>query len=156
MQAAIMPLIGREKVTKMTEEYYLRVNNDLRGIYFTGLFNVVQQTPVDEGRARNNWFLSVGAPSGQTTTSKASGLAATRQLNQMPTGVLNKKVFFSNNLPYIKALEYGGYPDPVKLGTYDKKLKEHVKKSSGGFSKQAPGGWVRTTLIAMANKVRKL
>ena len=87
---------------------------------------------------------------------KASGLAATRQLNQMPTGVLNKKVFFSNNLPYIKALEYGGYPDPVKLGTYDKKLKEHVKKSSGGFSKQAPGGWVRTTLIAMANKVRKL
>ena len=151
-----MPLIGRDKVTKMTEDYYVKVNNDVRGIYFTGLFNVVQQTPVDEGRARNNWFLSIGSPSGNTTTSKAKGLGATRQLNQMPNLVLNKKVFFSNNLPYIETLEYGGYPNPVKVGSFDVKSKQYVKKSSGGFSKQAPMGWVRATLIAMANKVRKL
>lgn len=151
-----MPLIGREKVTKMTEDYYLRVNNDLRGVYFTGLFNIVKGTPVDEGRARNNWFLSIGAPSSNTTTSKAKGLGAIRELQQLPKRILNNKVFYSNNLPYIETLEYGGYPDPVKVGSLDVKSKKFVKKSSGGFSKQAPGGWVRGTLIAMQNKIRAL
>ena len=151
-----MPLLGREKVTKMTEEYYLKVNNDLRGVYLAGLFNVVQGTPVDEGRARNNWFLSIGAPSSKTTTSKAKGLGAIRQLQQMPKRILNNKVFFSNNLPYIETLEYGGYPNPVKVGSFDVKSKQFVKKSTGGFSKQAPVGWVRGVLIAMKNKVRKL
>ena len=151
-----MPLLGRERVTKMTEEYYTRVNNDLRGVYFTGLFNIVKGTPVDEGRARNNWFLSIGAPSSSTTTSKAKGLGAIRQLQQMPKRVLNNKIFYTNNLPYIGVLEYGGYPDPVKRGSWDVKDKKFIKKSSGKFSTQAPDGWVRATLIAMKNKVRKL
>ena len=151
-----MPLIGREKVTKMTEDYYLRVNNNLRGVYFQGLSNIVHGTPVDEGRARNNWFLSIGSPSSSTTTSKAKGFGAIRQLRGMPKGILNKKVFYTNNLPYIETLEYGGYPSPVTLGTYDKKTKRYVKRSEGGFSKQAPKGWVRSTLISMRNKIRSL
>jgi len=145
MQAAVMPLLGKEKFKKLTDEGYESINNDLRGVYLQGLFNIVKGTPVDEGRARNNWFLSIGAPSGKTTTSKAKGLGALRQLRQMPKRVLNRKIFYTNNLPYIETLEYGGYPDPSK-----------GEKTAGGFSKQAPGGWVRGVLIAMSNKIRAL
>jgi len=62
----------------------------------------------------------------------------------MPKIVLNKKIFYTNNLPYIGVLEYGGFPVPGGDLT------------SGGFSKQAPEGWVRKTLIQMQNKIRSL
>ena len=157
MQAAIeMPLIGRENVKKLTDESMERINKDLRGVYLSGLFNVVMGTPVDEGRARNNWFLSMGTHSSKTTTSKSKGLGAIRSVRQMPDNVFNNKVYFTNNLPYIESLEYGGYPNPVKKGSWDKKKKQYVKRSESGFSKQAPGGWVRTTLIAMQNKIKTL
>ena len=151
-----MPLKGKEKFKKLTSEGYERINNNIRGVYLQGLFNIVKGTPVDEGRARNNWFLSMGAASNKSTTSKSKGLGAIRQLRNMPKLVLNKKIFYTNNLPYIETLEYGGYPSPVKKGSYDKKKKSYDVRSSGGFSKQAPGGWVRATLIAMRNKIRVL
>ena len=156
MQTAIMPLLGKENFKKLTDEGYERINKDLRGVYLQGLFNIVKGTPVDEGRARNNWFLTIGAPSSSTSTSKSKGLGAIRSIKQTPQLVLNKKIFFTNNLPYIETLEYGGYPDPVKVGSFDVKSKKFVKKSEGGFSRQAPGGWVRKTLIAMSKKIGTL
>ena len=88
-----MPLKGKENFKKLTSEGYERINDNLRGVYLQGLFNIVKGTPVDEGRARNNWFLSMDAPSNKSTTSKAKGLGAIRQLRQMPKLVLNKKMF---------------------------------------------------------------
>lgn len=140
-----MPLIGRENFNKLTSEGLERVNKDLRGVYLSGLLNVVKGTPVDEGRARNNWFFTIGTPSNKATTSKSKGLGAIRSVRQMPDYVLNKKMYFTNNLPYIETLEYGRYPNPNK-----------GIKTAGGFSTQAPGGWVRATLIAMRNKIKTL
>lgn len=152
-----MPLKGRAKVDKAIEETYLQANDDVRGVYLQGLYNIVIATPVDEGRARNNWFLTTGAPSSKSTTSKSKGLGAIRQLRQMPKRVVNQKMFFTNNLPYIETLEYGGYPNPVKKGTWVKKSKSYEVRSTGGYSKQvAPDGWVRKTLKAMAKKIRQL
>lgn len=151
-----MPLRGRENFDKLTAKGLENINKDLRGVYFAGLTNIVQGTPVDKGRARNNWFLSVFTPSNESTTSVSNGLSALRSLRQMPKYVLNKKIFYTNNLPYIETLEYGGYPDPVERGSYIKKSKKYEKLSSGGFSKQAPNGWVRSTLIKMRNKIRSL
>lgn len=151
-----MPLIGRDKVDKMLESSYLKLNDDLRGVYLAGLFNIVIETPVDTGRARNNWFLTIAAPSSQTTKSNSGGLGAVKQLRGMPKRVLNRKIYYTNNLPYIATLEYGGYPNPVKKGSYNKKKKSYEILSSGGFSKQAPSGWVRSTLIKMRNKIRNL
>jgi hypothetical protein len=75
----------------------------------------------------------------------------------MPKRVVNKKMFLTNNLPYIETLEYGGYPNPVKKGSWDVKGKKFTIKSTGGFSKQvAPDGWVRKTLKSMASKIRQL
>ena len=150
-----MPLIGRKGVDDAIDDLVMSVNNDVRGVYLAGLSNIVKETPADTGRARNNWFLTVNAPSNRTTTSKDSGGGSSlSQAGKLPKSVLGKKIYFTNNLPYIGALEYGGYPKPVKKGSYING--KYQKLSSGGFSKQAPNGMVRKTLILMRNKIRSL
>ena len=152
-----MPLHGLDDVKKMIAKNKRDANDNIRGVYFSGLSNVIKGTPTDTGRARNNWFLSVGVPfSLAGRSSKKDGGGSERSLTQMPKWVLNKKVYFSNNLPYIGILEYGGYPSPVKIGSYIKRSKSFEIVSVNGFSKQAPNGWVRAALIKMQNKIRSL
>jgi hypothetical protein len=150
-----MPLLGREKVDQMIDDKYEDLNNKVRGVFFQGGAAIIIQTPVDTGRTRANWHFDVGSPTSQTTNSKDS-FKGLRDLNKMPSFIFNKKMFITNNLPNIIPLEFGGYPNPVKLGTWNKKKGQYEKRSEGGFSKQAPGGWVRATLIKMRNGIRKL
>lgn len=152
-----MPLTGVDDVKKMLAKNKKLGNEKIRGVYFSGLANIIRQTPVDEGRARNNWFLSVSITfSLSGRTSKKGGGGSERSLQGMPKWVLNKKIYLTNNLPYVALLEYGGYPSPVKKGSYDKRKKKYEILSINGFSKQAPNGWVRKTLIEMQNKIRAL
>lgn len=110
---------------------------------------IVKKTPVDTGRARANWNISVGSVDDSTTEeTKKTGLK--HEISEInPSG--DESIFISNNLPYITTLEYGGYPSPVKKGTYDKKTKTWEIRSSGGFSKQAPNGMVGVTLANNEN-----
>jgi len=150
-----MPLKGRKNVNLAINNLVKSANDDVRGVYLAGLANIVQETPADKGRARNNWFLSVGAPSNRTTTSASvGGGGSLSQAGKMPQDVLNNKIFFTNNLPYIGILEYGGFPSPVEKGSWIKG--RYQKLSANGFSKQAPNGWVRATVIKMGNKIRSL
>ena len=153
-----MPLLGREKVSFELEVGIKdRMNTNLKGVYLSGLGNVIAGTPADEGIHRNSWKLSVGVPSNATTTSKSkTGASSIRQLAKMPAVVLGKKIYFTNNAPAINILEYGGFPTPVKRGSYIKSSKSYEILSIRGFSKQAPSGWVRAALIAMRNKIRSL
>ena len=57
-----MPLQGLDNVKKMIAKNKKEANDNIRAIYFNGLSNMIKGTPVDEGRARNNWFLSAGIP----------------------------------------------------------------------------------------------
>lgn len=134
-----MPLQGQVDLSKVKKI----LNKDLKGVYFSGLKQIVEQTPVDTGRARNNWFLSVGQPfslSGQTNS-----LAQITE--NMPKSVIGKNLYFTNNLPYAVTLEYGGYPNPPQNPT---------GKTQGGFSLQAPNGWVRSTLKLMQRRIANL
>jgi len=153
-----MPLLGREKVDfELKVGVKDRLNTTLKGVYLSGLGNVIAGTPADEGIHRNSWFLTTGIPSNATTTSKNKiGSSSIRQLSKMPAVVIGKKLFFTNNAPAINILEYGGFPSPVKRGSYIKASKSYEILSVRGFSKQAPNGWVRAALIAMANKIRSL
>ena len=153
-----MPLLGREKVQHELEVGILnRMNTNLKGVYLSGLGNMIAGTATDKGIHRNAWRLSTGAPSSATTTSKSKvGASSLRQLAKMPAVVLGKRIFFTNNAPAISILEYGGFPTPVKQGSYIKASKSYEILSIRGFSKQAPNGWVRATLIAMGNKIRSL
>jgi hypothetical protein len=84
---------------------------------------IVTKTPVLTGRARHNWFPSLGAPIGYSTNDVAgvsvTGQArtaeemsrintVTRKLKALPLG--RTEVFIANNLPYIQGLEDGRSP----------------------------------------------
>lgn len=108
---------------------------EVRKNYAFALYSsIVKKTPVDTGRARSNWNVSVGSPDLSTTedTRKKPKLK-----DKMPDPNGDESIFISNNLPYITKLEYGGYPNPPKKGS---------GKTVNGYSKQAPEGMVGVTL----------
>ena len=152
-----MPLKGLGNVRLAIGDLKESANDNVRAVYFTGLRAIIEQTPRDEGRAINNWFLTSRQPSTQTRGKNKAGTASQKSAATMSRNVLNKTFYFTNNLPYIHVLEYGGYPTPVKKGTYNKRTKTYEIRSIDGFSRQvAPKGWVRAVVIRMQNAIRKL
>lgn len=98
-----------EAVTKKKRLIGLKV---LRG--------VVLKTPVDTGRARANWQLSINIP--KTDIKKTTNNTAIADGNRkLKTIKLGEDIYITNNLPYIGRLERG-------------------------HSKQAPRGMVALTL----------
>lgn len=143
-------LIGRKKLDMAIKERIENLNKGLKSIYFKTLADIVEMTPADTGRARQGWFLTVNNP----TSSIAGG--GVSQLTKMPKNVLGKKIYFTNNTSYINVLEYGGFPSPVKKGSYDKISKSYIKLSANGFSKQAPNGFVRVNLKKAQTRIKQL
>lgn len=151
-----MPLKGLDNVKKALDKVVENLNDDVKGVYLAGLKNIVEGTPARKGVARNNWFLSEGTPVGAFKSAPSLGGSASLNsiLRGMPDSVLSKTLYFTNNTPYINVLEYGGYPNPVKYGSYFEG--RFQKLSSGGYSKQAPGGFARKSIKLMQAKIRTL
>ena len=106
---------------------------------------IVLKSPVDSGRFRSNWQVSIGSvpsgtqegnvfPQGDAVDVKgpiyyaklSGGEAALFGANAGDT------IYFANNLPYARRLEEGGYPDGPKV--------------ENGRSSQAPNGMVALTI----------
>lgn len=83
---------------------------------------VSERTPVDTGTARANWNLFVGEPDDTVRTRPAGAppARAVRMTSALPADG-PRKVYITNNIPYIVKLERGG-------------------------SRQAPAGMVDVTL----------
>lgn len=113
---------------------------EVRKSYAFALYSsIVKKTPVDTGRARGNWNVSVGSPDEsvddpaaytssyskkKNENSKAKRPAARlkyKDTSSIPEPDGDESIFIANNLPYITSLEYGS-------------------------SKQAPNGMVGVTL----------
>lgn len=133
-----MPLIGRKKVSKAIAELVSRKNDALRAQTIILFSEVIVGTPVDTGRARANWFLTENTPSNKTTQSTTPS----NEAKKVPKNMLGKKTLLTNNLPYIETLEFGGFP------------KKSTEKTSGGFSRLAPKGWVRKALLRMQKRIK--
>lgn len=116
---------------------------------------LILRTPVMSGRARASWNLSTGKmnltvpPPGQSHYDPITPENAVSALKSLG---LYDVIWIASGLPYINVLEYGGYPDPVKIGTWNPKLRQFEIRSAGGFSKQAAAGMLRVTL----DEVREL
>ena len=80
---------------------------------------IIRRTPVDTGRARGNWFAEIGKAHNGTTESKTANFSDVESKSINSIGDI---FFFTNNLPYIKSLEFEGH------------------------SKQAPAGMVRVSI----------
>lgn len=105
-------------------------------------------TPVDTGFARSSWDGGIGAIPNNPA---AASPEAARERTQM--AILRARagdvIYLANNAPYITTLEFGGYPNPVKRGTRSKRARGFTQfeiRSVGGFSYQAPRGFVRIVL----------
>jgi len=154
-----MPLIGRVNLNKAIKNKVGGLNEKLTAIYVKTLSNIVSATPVhfkDGGRLKNNWFLTVAQPSGKTRGGSANGSSSLAELGKMPDYVLDKKIYFTNNLPYANTVEYGGYPliKDQSNGTWTGSRYQHL--SSRGYSRQAPNGMVRVNIKKMEARIKKL
>ncbi len=149
-----MPLIGLDKVEKAIDNIVLEQNKKVKAIYIQGLSAVITGTPVsfkDGGRLRNNWFLTTEKPSQSTRGPNSRGSASYSSLSKMPDYVLDKTIYFTNNMPYAVTVEYGLYPKNPKLGTWTGS--QYQKLSQNGYSKQAANGMVRVSLTKMRAKL---
>lgn len=92
-------------------------------------------TPYDTHQAQSNWFVEMDGCSGKTsddTTLANLPLAQATVATALAKGkTLPNYFILYNNLPYIRHLEYGLYPNPPKNPT---------GKTLNGFSVQAPRG----------------
>ena len=155
-----MPLIGLDKVHKAVDKLVDNQNKKVRAVYIQGLSAVITGTPVsfkDGGRLRNNWFLSVESPSSGYGR-KAEGKSATgshASVARMPSYVIDKVIYFTNNSPYANIVEYGLYPKNPKLGSFTGS--GYQKLSTNGYSdqlpKEQPRGMVRTALVKMRKEL---
>lgn len=104
----------------------VEVHTVIRKIAFEAFKRVVLRTPVDTGRARANWGVTIGRMSQFTTegTDKGGGKTLQAAMEGVNAWSTDGSIFLTNNLPYISALEFG-------------------------HSGQAPQGMVRVTLAEM-------
>jgi len=70
--------------------------------------SVVLDTPVDEGRARGNWYPSINSPSSEVNEDSKGAAASLGRLGGVVGGAkLGQVIWMTNNLPYILPLENG-------------------------------------------------
>ena len=95
----------------------------VRKIAIDAFSEVILKTPVDTGRARGNWLVSIGdASAGTVELNDKTGQVTIGEVQAEALGLeLGDVIYLSNNLPYIEALE-------------------------DGWSGQAPSGFVKLTV----------
>jgi hypothetical protein len=104
---------------------------EVRKICLDLLTGIVLKTPVDTGRARANWFTSIGSPSAKVTVSTdPSGSSTISGGLSAISKATGNVLWITNNLPYIYRLEFEGW------------------------SKQAPAGMVRVTINDIKRQLR--
>lgn len=122
---------------------------------------VILDSPVDSGRFRGNWFASQTAP--ETTVTASIDKVGAATVSKAKAEVLSasdwQNLWLANNLPYSHVLEFGEYPNPPKLGSWNKSKQRYEINTIGGYSDQAPSGVVRTNVIRfqgiLAEEARK-
>ncbi len=110
--------------------------------------DIINQTPVDTGRLKNNWYSSNRQPINRTTkaTDPTGKISIARLDKVLAKFKLGQIFYFVNNLPYLTVVEYGRYPNPPKNPT---------GKTVNGFSKQAPKGMVRINMQKMRRRLKE-
>lgn len=124
---------------------------DVRKTYAFALYSsIVKKTPVDTGRARGNWNVSVGKPDptveGEEKYPKSSGKNKAKPPvklkysapKELPNPKEDESIFICNNLPYIESLEFGSSKQSpqgmvgVTLANNENIFKAAVNRVKGG------------------------
>jgi len=111
---------------KIAESLGLEVVTVQKKLAFDIFADIVADTPIDTGRAMNNWNISVGTPDRSTTERGGSegGIAGTKRGDATAAlGGLRpfSTVWISNSLPYIIFLNEGS-SDQAPSGFIEKNV----------------------------------
>lgn len=117
---------------------------------FEALRRVVFKTPVDSGRTRGNWQVTLDIPAvGTIQTTDANGAATVARGAAIIEAIEPfSAVFITNNVPHILVLEEGRF-DPPDPGPTKDPRREGKILVRGGFSTQAPQGMVAVTVTEL-------
>jgi hypothetical protein len=110
---------------------------------------VVVKSPVDSGRLRGNWNVGINAINSAEYEADVSKLGAmpsgsgmVRSMSALSTFKIGDVIYITNNMPYVYKLEYGLY--------------NAGPKTLGGYSTQAPQGFVRITYKEIVNDLENI
>ena len=153
-------MANRIKLGDQIRNYAKQNKQDIDTIATVVMFEISKSIAladvVDTGRFRANWYATNSKPSSQTN--KGTTRKPLENVHEKIKGVMKKygTYYFTNNLPYARAIEYGLYPKSVKRGTRNRKTKIYEIRTKNGFSKQAPKGVVRISIIRMNRDFLKI
>ena len=105
----------------------------IRATLFQISTGIIKGTPVDTGRAKNNWFVSVGSPEYRTTESVDSTRQGSMsgekiaEVNESVSVAVGDIFYITNNLPYIYRLEFEGWSDQAPAGWVRKNVQQFNK-----------------------------
>jgi hypothetical protein len=132
--------------TQVAAKYNRGIDEVVEDVAVSLSLKIIERTPVGQpstwqnpsgappgyvgGRARANWFPTIGQPSDDTTESTNQNESASR-ITGIKDQIAGNVYYLTNNLPYIRRLEYDNW------------------------SKQAPRGMVRVTLREALNELKR-
>lgn len=94
-----------------SEKALAKLELAFRKISLDAFSRVVQMSPVDTGRFRGNWQVSIGAISSDQISESFVDPSGTSVISAIGTAIAELKVgdsiYLTNNLPYARRLEYG-------------------------------------------------
>lgn len=103
-----MPLRGKDRLLREQRERALKL---VQGLVLETHRRLALRTPVDTGRARNNWNASTGQPDESNIPEgeypHSGDLSIQRAVALLPRIQLGDTIFMTNALPYIGPLERG-------------------------------------------------
>jgi hypothetical protein len=82
-----------------------KVERTVRAVKMELFRSVIQDTPVDTGRARGNWQATIGSPATDEIDNEDINVALAGVASNL--GKVADVSFLANNLPYIEKLEEG-------------------------------------------------
>ncbi|AUR84542.1 neck protein [Vibrio phage 1.060.A._10N.261.48.B5] len=135
------------------------VDYDVEELAMNCLSEFVNLSPVDTGRFRNNWLVTINKETTRTRDEIASdpyklGQAVIKRA--LKAGADIDYIMIQNNIDYANVIDTGLYPNPVKVGSRTNETGTRAnpitpiyeKLSESGFSKQAPNGITRPGIKA--------
>lgn len=126
---------GMAEIDRMREAYELQIKKAMKVGITEALRQVTISTPVDTGRARWGWYLSVKVPSTEVPPEgkyKSPQMAEKLQaVNENFT--VKDTLYLTNNVPYIKRLNDGS----------SKQAPAHFAERSAEIAQQAVYRWLK-------------
>ena len=138
---------------KVVEQFTIKAGKNARAgvIKIAAELNnrVILKTPVDQGRLRANWQLSIKRPAvGQVQgTDKSGSLTAAKNITSLAQYQLGDLIFLVNNLPYARIVEFGLFGKPPGSANGPKTIK--------GYSSQTPQGMARISVREVVAGLKK-